>query len=409
MPIQVFSETAPLKTVLLHRPGRELEHLVPGTMGRLLFDDIPYLAGAQEEHDRFAALLRENGVSVKYLTELMAEALAHRPDLRTAFLRTFIQESGPIAKGYENSLLQYLLGLGDNQAMIQAMVAGVRLADLGRDVGRQLPALLHREAQFLLDPIPNLYFTRDPFAAIGNGASLHRMFSETRARETLFGDFILRHHPDFAGQVPLYYSRQAPFSLEGGDILNLSPRVLAVGASERTMPEAIEDLAQHIFADPNAAIETILVLDIPGVRAYMHLDTVFTQVDRDTFVIHPGIMPTLRAFTLERGEKSGLRIREQTQPLDRVLARLLELPQPAKLLFCGGQDAIAAQREQWNDGANTLCLSPGVVVTYDRNQVTNRLLEDNGIRVLSIPSSELSRGRGGPRCMSMPLVREAQM
>ena len=409
MPIQVFSETAPLKTVLLHRPGRELEHLVPGTMGRLLFDDIPYLAGAQEEHDRFAALLRENGVSVKYLTELMAEALAHRPDLRTAFLRTFIQESGPIAKGYENSLLQYLLGLGDNQAMIQAMVAGVRLADLGRDVGRQLPTLLHREAQFLLDPIPNLYFTRDPFAAIGNGASLHRMFSETRARETLFGDFILRHHPDFAGRVPLYYSRQAPFSLEGGDILNLSARVLAVGASERTMPEAIEDLALQIFADPNAAIETILVLDIPGVRAYMHLDTVFTQVDRDTFVIHPGIMPTLRVFTLEPGGKNGLRIRELDQPLARVLAKLLDLPAPAKLLFCGGQDAIAAQREQWNDGANTLCLSPGVVVTYDRNQVTNRLLEDNGIRVLSIPSSELSRGRGGPRCMSMPLVREAQM
>lgn len=409
MPIQVFSETAPLKTVLLHRPGRELEHLVPGTMGRLLFDDIPYLAGAQEEHDRFAALLRENGVAVKYLTALMAEALDHCPALRLPFLRTFIQESGPIAKGYENSLLQYLLGLGDNQAMIQAMVAGVRLADLGRDVGRQLPALLHREAQFLLDPIPNLYFTRDPFAAIGNGASLHRMFSETRARETLFGDFILRHHPDFAGRVPLYYSRQAPFSLEGGDILNLSARVLAVGASERTMPEAIEDLALQIFADPNAAIETILVLNIPGVRAYMHLDTVFTQVDWDTFVIHPGILPAMSAVTLERGGKNGLRIREQTQPLDRVLARLLELPQPAKLLFCGGQDAIAAQREQWNDGANTLCLSPGVVVTYDRNQVTNRLLEDNGIRVLSIPSSELSRGRGGPRCMSMPLVREAQM
>ena len=409
MPIQVFSETAPLKTVLLHRPGRELEHLVPGTMGRLLFDDIPYLAGAQEEHDRFAALLRENGVAVKYLTALMAEALDHCPALRLPFLRTFIQESGPVAKGYEEALLPYLLDMADNQTLVNAMVAGVRLADLGDGMGRQLPALLHREAQFLLDPIPNLYFTRDPFAAIGNGASLHRMFSETRARETLFGDFILRHHPDFAGQVPLYYSRQAPFSLEGGDILNLSPRVLAVGASERTMPEAIEDLAQHIFADPNAAIETILVLDIPGVRAYMHLDTVFTQVDRDTFVIHPGIMPTLRAFTLERGEKSGLRIREQDQPLARVLAKLLDLPAPAKLLFCGGQDAIAAQREQWNDGANTLCLSPGVVVTYDRNQVTNRLLEDNGIRVLSIPSSELSRGRGGPRCMSMPLVREAQM
>lgn len=409
MPIQVFSETAPLKTVLLHRPGRELEHLVPGTMGRLLFDDIPYLAGAQEEHDRFAALLRENGVSVKYLTALMAEALDHCPALRLPFLRTFIQESGPVAKGYEEALLPYLLDMADNQTLVNAMVAGVRLADLGDGMGRQLPALLHREAQFLLDPIPNLYFTRDPFAAIGNGASVHRMFSETRARETLFGDFILRHHPDFAGRVPLYYSRQAPFSLEGGDILNLSARVLAVGASERTMPEAIEDLALQIFADPNAAIETILVLDIPGVRAYMHLDTVFTQVDRDTFVIHPGIMPTLRAFTLERGEKSGLRIREQDQPLARVLAKLLDLPAPAKLLFCGGQDAIAAQREQWNDGANTLCLSPGVVVTYDRNQVTNRLLEDNGIRVLSIPSSELSRGRGGPRCMSMPLVREAQM
>ncbi len=409
MPIQVFSEIAPLKTVLLHRPGRELEHLVPGTMGRLLFDDIPYLAGAQEEHDCFATLLRENGVTVKYLTDLMVEALDYRPDLRMSFIRTFIQESGPVAKGYEEALFQYLSGLTDNRALIQTTIAGVRLADLGGGIGRQLPALLHREAQFLLDPIPNLYFTRDPFASIGNGASVHRMFSETRARETLFGDFILRHHPDFAGQVPLYYSRQAPFSLEGGDILNLSPQVLAVGASERTMPEAIEDLAQQIFADPSATIETILVLDIPGVRAYMHLDTVFTQVDWDTFVIHPGIMPALRAITLERRGKSGLSIREQEQPLAQVLAKLLGLPHPAKLLFCGGQDAIAAQREQWNDGANTLCLSPGMVVTYDRNQVTNRLLEDNGIRVLSIPSSELSRGRAGPRCMSMPLVRGAQM
>ena len=191
--------------------------------------------------------------------------------------------------------------------------------------------------------------------------------------------------------------------------LNICVHNFASATNPGGVPEAIEDLALQIFADPNAAIETILVLNIPGVRAYMHLDTVFTQVDRDTFVIHPGILPAMSAVTLERGGKTGLRIREQDQPLARVLAKLLDLPAPAKLLFCGGQDAIAAQREQWNDGANTLCLSPGVVVTYDRNQVTNRLLEDNGIRVLSIPSSELSRGRGGPRCMSMPLVREAQM
>ena len=322
--IDIKSEIGPLKRVLLHRPGGELENLMPEYLERLLFDDIPYLKIAQEEHDAFCGLLRDNGVEVVYLTDLVSESLTDGA-VKEQFVRAYIAEAGVRGTKRTAMIADHFLSMSTHN-MVSAMMAGLRKAQV-RGYGRKnLTDYLEDDYPFVLDPIPNLYFTRDPFAAIGNGASLHRMFSETRARETLFGDFILRHHPDFAGQVPLYYSRQAPFSLEGGDILNLSPRVLAVGASERTMPEAIEDLAQHIFADPNAAIETILVLDIPGVRAYMHLDTVFTQVDWDTFVIHPGILPAMSAVTLERGGKNGLRIREQTQPLDRVLARLLERP-----------------------------------------------------------------------------------
>ncbi len=404
MPIDVRSEIGALEQVLLHRPGAELEQLVPGELERLLFDDIPYLRAARQEHDAFAALLRENGTQVVYLEELMARTLAVDPQVRRRFVRQFIDEGGRIARHYQPELYEYLMALDDRE-LVRRTMTGVSVEEfLPPDRRGALVALTRGSHRFVLDPIPNLYFTRDPFACIGRGVSLNAMYSATRRRETIYGQYILKYHPDYAGQVPVYYRREDPFSIEGGDILNLSPRLLAVGMSQRTTPEAIETLARNIFRDEAAQIRTILALDIPEVRAFMHLDTVLTQVDRDTFTVHPEILGTLRVYHITSDGGDGLRAEERTGTLEDILARALELPR-VKLIRCGGGDRVASEREQWNDGSNTLCIAPGRVVVYDRNYVTNAILRDNGIQVLEMPSSELSRGRGGPRCMSMPLRR----
>lgn len=402
MAISVKSEIKPLKKVLLHRPGSELEQLVPNSMERLLFDDIPYLRGAQAEHDAFAQTLRSCGVEVVYLAELTAQTLSQNEALRRQFVRDFIRSSG--ASCYAEALTELLMALPTEQMVLKTMT-GVRFDELPCYESPSLAALRTDKSHFVLDPIPNLYFTRDPFASIGCGASVHHMYSVTRNRETLYSEYVLRWHPDFAGQVPFYYTPDEPFSLEGGDILNLSAETIAVGISQRTMPEAVERLASNIFLDEAREIQRILAIDIPSRRAFMHLDTVLTQVDHDKFVVHPAILEQIDLFELTAGKGGKLRIRRLERTLPEALAEAVGADE-VKLLRCGGGDHIAAQREQWNDGSNTLCIRPGTVVAYDRNYVTNRMLEDEGIEVLKIPSGELSRGRGGPRCMSMPLVRE---
>ncbi len=407
MAIQVKSEISRLKKVMLHRPGKELEHLIPGDLERLLFDDIPYLKAAQNEHDLFAGIMRGQGVEVVYLEDLTAETLMQDVGIKKKFIRQFIEEGNVTDKKVRENLTSFLMEIPDMKELVLKMMSGVRADELEIRTKGPLADLLETESQFLLDPIPNLYFTRDPFACIGNGVSLNRMFSRTRRRETIFGEYVLEYHPDFAGCTPLYYERKLPYSVEGGDILNLNNRTLAIGISQRTTAEAIELLARNIFADEKTEIETILALDIPAIRAYMHLDTVFTQVDYDKFTIHPGILGTLRIFEIKRGDRTGeLRVREKKETLEEILAKCLELDR-VTLIHCGGKDRIASEREQWNDGSNTLCIEPGKVVVYDRNYVTNQILRENGIRVLEMASSELSRGRGGPRCMSMPFVRES--
>ena len=406
MSICVRSETGTLEQVLLHRPGAELEQLVPGELERLLFDDIPYLQAAQQEHDAFAEMLRHNGTQVLYLEELMAQTLAADPQVRRRFVRQFIEEGGRIARHFQPALYEYLTALTDDE-LVRRTMTGVSMEEFLPE-GQQgaLVSLTRGSHRFVLDPIPNLYFTRDPFACIGEGVSLNAMYSPTRRRETIYGQYILKYHPDFAGQVPFYYRREDPFSIEGGDILNLSSRLLAVGISQRTTPEAIEILARNIFRDETAEIRTILALDIPNLRAFMHLDTVLTQVDRDTFTVHPEILSNLRVYRMTSGGRDSLQVTERTGTLEEILAGEMGLTR-VKLIRCGGGDRVASEREQWNDGSNTLCIAPGKVVVYDRNYVTNAILRDNGIQVLEMPSSELSRGRGGPRCMSMPLRRAA--
>ena len=406
MPICVRSETGTLEQVLLHRRGAVLEQPVPGELERLLFDDIPYLQAAQQEHDAFAEMLRHNGTQVLYLEELMAQTLAADPQVRRRFVRQFIEEGGRIARHFQPALYEYLTALTDDE-LVRRTMTGVSMEEFLPEGQRgALVSLTRGSHRFVLDPIPNLYFTRDPFACIGEGVSLNAMYSPTRRRETIYGQYILKYHPDFAGQVPFYYRREDPFSIEGGDILNLSPRLLAVGISQRTTPEAIEILARNIFRDETAEIRTILALDIPNLRAFMHLDTVLTQVDQDTFTVHPEILGSLRVYRMTSGGRDSLQVTERTGTLEEMLAGEMGLPR-VKLIRCGGGDRVASEREQWNDGSNTLCIAPGKVVVYDRHYVTNAILRDNGIQVLEMPSSELSRGRGGPRCMSMPLRRAA--
>ena len=405
MAIHVKSEIGKLKKVMLHRPGQELEHLVPEDLERLLFDDIPYLKTAKIEHDMFAEIMRGQGVEVVYLEDMTAEVLKN-PEKKEQFVREFIAEGGASAAKVRDQLYDYLMKISDEKELVLKTMSGIRASELNVKMSCPLVSLVKKESQFLLDPIPNLYFTRDPFSCIGNGVSLNRMYSRTRRRETLYGKYILKYNPDFAGKVPFYYDRDMDFSIEGGDILNLSNKVIAIGISQRTTPEAIELLAQNIFVDKASEIETIIALDIPAVRAFMHLDTVCTQVDYDKFTIHPGIMQTLRIFEIKPGDRKGqLKVTESDAMLSDILAKYLELDK-VTLIKCGGKDRIASEREQWNDGSNTLCIEPGKVVVYDRNYVTNEILRQHGIEVLEMASSELSRGRGGPRCMSMPLERE---
>ena len=407
MKINVYSEIKPLKKVLLHRPGGELLNLTPDSLERLLFDDIPFLEKAQKEHDYFAEVLKNNGVEVFYLENLAAEAISTSPEVKDKFVRQFIKEAGITSNKYKKTVYDYLISYTDNLDLILKCMEGIRLNELysmKRDIEHSLVDFVSEEGKFLADPMPNLIFTRDNFASIGHGISLNKMYSVTRNRETIFAEYIFNYHPDYACNVVKYYDRSNPYHIEGGDILVLSDHILAIGISQRTMPEAIEQLAHNLFKDENCKFDTILAFSIPKSRAFMHLDTVFTQIDVDKFSYHPGIMEKLQVFEITEGHKDEINVKEMKDSLQHILSRYLN--RDVTLIPCGAGDKIISEREQWNDGSNTLCIAPGVVVVYDRNNVTNEILKRAGIKVIEIEGSELSRGRGGPRCMSMPLDRE---
>jgi len=283
-------------------------------------------------------------------------------------------------------------------------MSGLRKSEFKNFSKRGLKDYLDNDYPFLIDPMPNLYFTRDPFASIADGLSLHKMRTPTRNRETLFTKYIIKYHPDFINhKIPLWYDRNDRFSLEGGDILLLNKNIIAVGISQRTDPSAIEIFAKRILSSGNE-YNRILAFDIPKNRSFMHLDTVFTMVDYQKFTIHPNIQNTITVYSLTLVDDT-IEIEEEKDTLEHILCKYLELDK-VEFIKCGGDSLIDAAREQWNDGSNTLAIAPGEVVVYARNHVTNRLLEEKGVKTHIIPSSELSRGRGGPRCMSMPLIRE---
>lgn len=405
--LNVTSEIGRLKTVLLHRPGEEIENLTPDLLDRLLFDDIPYLKVAREEHDAFAQTLREAGVEVLYLEVLAAEAIETSDEVKQQFISEFIDEAGVESERLKEALIQYFNSFSDNKAMVDKMMAGVRKEEL-KDYHREsLYDQVNNVYPFVCDPMPNLYFTRDPFATIGHGITLNHMRTDTRNRETIFAKYIFRHHPRFEGKdIPFWFNRDENTSLEGGDELILSKEILAVGISQRTDSKSVEKLAKKLLYYPDTSFKTVLAFKIPVSRAFMHLDTVFTQVDYDKFTVHPGIVGPLEVYAITKDpEKDGQLIAvEECDTLENILKKYLK--RDIELIKCGGGDEIIAAREQWNDGSNTLAIAPGEVVVYSRNYVTNEILEKKGIKLHVIPSSELSRGRGGPRCMSMPLIRE---
>ncbi|WP_270628318.1 arginine deiminase [Limosilactobacillus mucosae] len=402
-PIHVTSEIGKLKTVMLHRPGREIENITPDSMYRLLFDDIPYLPIAQEEHDYFAQTLRDQGIEVLYFEKLAAEALADQ-DVKEEFVDRMVAESGYAAGLIHDVLKEYLLAM-NTQDMVNKIFEGVRREEIDLPHMTLQQAAEDTEWPFVMDPMPNAYFTRDPQASIGDGLSINRMTFPARQRESLITEYIIKYHPRFAGQVNVWRDRNHETHIEGGDELVLSDHVFAIGISQRTTADAIEDIAKNLFKKSN--YDTVIAIKIPHNHAMMHLDTVFTMIDYDKFTVHPAILDEnghVDNWVLHPGKDGEITMEHHTD-IKEVLKKALN-KDDIDLIPTGNGDPIIAAREQWNDGSNTLAIAPGEVVTYNRNYVSNDLLRKHGILVHEVRSSELSRGRGGPRCMSCPIVRE---
>ncbi|MCF7954023.1 MAG: arginine deiminase [Spirochaetales bacterium] len=409
--LQVRSEIGTLETVLLHRPGRELESLTPQYLDAMLFEDIPFLEKMREEHNKFAKTLSEHGTQVLYFDELLKETL-QVPGIREDLISQTVQLAEIKYDSLYKAITDYLHSLSA-EALGDHLIGGLLKQEIDhKDVEKSLSYFIRDAYPYYINPLPNLYFTRDPGSVLGNGISINEMQTAARRRETQLLSMIMRKHPALSQQAGMVYEGYAANSnIEGGDILVLNDETLAVGCSARTAAWAVEELARIMLAPEDAGgqgFKQVLVMQIPFTRAYMHLDTVFTMVDHDKFTIYPGIESRLKVFQItlqksEHGEKWSIKV-ETEDSIRQALCRALHVPS-VDLIQTGGGDMITAAREQWNDSTNTLAVAPGTVVTYRRNMVSNDTLSQHGIQVLPIEGSELVRGRGGPRCMSMPLRR----
>jgi arginine deiminase len=390
----VDSEVGRLRTVLLHRPGSELKRLTPRNSADLLFDGIPWVERAQAEHDAFADALRRHGVDVLVLRDLLVETLEitqARDTVVDATLRD------PRLGSTLRRVVEQHLEAVDAAGLADVLVGGLAHEELRGGMG--LPWQLMGAHDFVIPPLPNLLFTRDSSVWLGPAVAVTSPSMGARRRETWLTDAIYRHHPRFAG-TPLLYSPGDEW-LEGGDVLLLAPGVVAIGVGQRTRPAAVETLAQRAF-DRRLA-HTVLVIPIAQERATMHLDTVCTMVDVDAVVMYPAVADSLTAVVLTPGE-AGEPAVSDPQPFLPAAATAMGIDELR--VIDTGLDPVTAEREQWDDGNNTLALAPRLCVAYERNVQTNARLEDSGIEVVRIAGSELGSGRGGPRCMSCPVARE---
>lgn len=395
----VTSEIGPLKKVLLHRPGMELEHIVPAYMEDLLFDEIPWLDRAREEHDNFALALKQAGAEVLYIGELVADIMAD-PVIKSHLIEKHLELSNIADPDTRSVVHEYLNGIPHSETFAQLTggLPKVKVRDLKDRLS--LSDLTPVGFPFYLPPMPSMYFMRDHGVTMKKDILVSSMFNDARKREPLFLKAIIEHHPEFK-DVRILPTEPMPRGIEGGDILVLSQDTLLVGLSQRTSEQAIETLAQRLLIE-SPVLEQVLVMQIPIKRAYMHLDTVFTMVDCDKFLFFPGIRDVVYMYRLTRGKDNKV-MAEQLGTLKSGLEQALG--HSVQIIYSGGSTSYEASREQWNDSTNTLAVSPGKVIVYNRNQLTNKALRKAGIEIIEVEGSELVRGRGGPRCMSLPLER----
>lgn len=392
----VDSEVGQLRTVLLHRPGAELKRLTPHNNDQLLFDGIPWVDRAQDEHDSFAKSMSGRGVEVLLLADLLEEALTDQR-ARVAGVHAAVDELR-LGVDLADALRSHLSGL-DPSTLTGVLTAGMTFEELPVAEGASLVRKMHLPGDFAIEPLPNLLFTRDSSVWVGDRVAITSLALDARRRESSLTDLVYAYHPRFTRTGRAYGAHSAP--LEGGDVLLLAPGVLAIGVGERTSPAGAEAFARSVFTD--GLVHTVLVVPIEQARATMHLDTVCTMVDVDAVVMYPAMRHTLVAYTLRPGDAGVVRVDGPT-PFLRAAADAMGLSELR--VIDTGLDPVTAEREQWDDGNNTLALAPGVVMAYERNVMTNARLEAAGIEVVRLTASELGSGRGGPRCMSCPVARE---
>ena len=390
----VSTEVGRLRTVMLHRPGPELQRLTPRNNDKLLFDGIPWVSRAQDEHDAFAEALRGRGVEVLYLTDLLVETLASE-SARSHAVRG-VTASLRLGDTLRDHLRSALEALGPEE-LTDVLTAGLRNDEVRGGFG--LVTSLLAPDDFLIDPLPNLLFTRDSSVWIGDLVAVTSLAMPARDRETMLTELIYTEHPRFADAPKIHgWHRE---HLEGGDVLALAPGVLAVGVGERTTPAGVERLARQVFAD--GSVHTVLAVPIAQERATMHLDTVCTMVDVDKIVMYPNVADHLTAHAVTATADGPLHVAD-AEPFLVAAAKAMEIDTLHQIDT--GLDPVTAEREQWDDGNNTLAVAPRVAVAYERNVQTNSRLEEAGIEVIAIQGSELGSGRGGPRCMSCPIDRD---
>lgn len=392
------SEIGRLNTVILHRPGVEISQLMPEYLEQMLAEDTPYLPAAQKEHDAFKKVLTDNGVEVLYLADLFTEAVAD-DGVRRRFVEDYVARALVAGPSLRRTVYEYLIQKSPAE-LHHEVCKGIMRSDIADMAPLSLQMSIHEDYPMVTEPIPNSYFTRDVGVAIGRGMLLCRMNKKARRGEMLVMQYVHDYNWRYK-DVPVWYDDK--YSIEGGDVLVLSDKALAIGCGERTEIAAIEGLALNLFKE---GYERILLFKNPASRKYMHLDVLCTMVDRDTFLTHPEIAGKLYdVYELTPGG-DHVKVSLTTDPLRKTLARVLGVPS-VRFIEVGGGDPIVASREHWNMGGNSLAIAPGNIVVYDRNEVTNGLLVKAGIKINPIPGGELSRGRGGPRCMSQPVNRSA--
>ncbi|MFC5076462.1 Arginine deiminase [Vibrio thalassae] len=402
--LYVGSEVGQLRRVLLNRPERALTHLTPSNCHELLFDDVLAVEAAGEEHDAFANTLRSQDVEVLLLHDLLVETLAV-PEAKEWLLETQISDFryGPI---FANELRKYLTEM-DDEHLATILLGGLAYSELPI----KTPSILHKMSKpldFVIEPLPNHLFTRDTSCWVYGGVSLNPMMKPARQRETNHLRAIYRWHPIFAGQDFIKYFGDEDLhydnaNIEGGDVLVIGKGAVLIGISERTTPQGVENLAANLFKSGQAS--QVIAIDLPKHRSCMHLDTVMTHMDIDTFSVYPEIInDKLDTWRLTSDSKGQMQVEKLPNYL-KALESALKVDQ-LKIITTGG-DNYEAEREQWNDANNVLTVKPGVVIGYERNVYTNEKYDKAGIQVLTIPGNELGRGRGGARCMSCPIERDS--